>query len=126
MLVGAVAIPRTAVGVAEYTDVIDGSAAQLDRFVECLDGTGVLTALCAGVPQRIVPKCKGRFEFDNPLELRNRAIEIVTETVDVTNLRLDLKIKRIEPFGLFQLDQGQIVTRLEQRESPGVPQMRGG
>src|SRR5262245_23955711 len=45
--------------------------------------------------------------------------------VDVANLRLHLKIEWIESLGFLQLDECQIVAFFEQREPPGIPQMRG-
>ena len=48
---------------------------------------------------------EGRLQRQHFLELRDGAIEIVTEIVDVADLRLHLKVERIEPLGLLQLDQ---------------------
>ena len=46
MLVGAVAVSRTAIGIAEDADVVDRPAAQLDRFVELLDRAIGIDRVC--------------------------------------------------------------------------------
>ena len=71
-------------------------------------------------------KRKGRLQRQDPFELLDRAVEIVVEVVDVPNLRLDLKVERIEPLGFFQLDDRPIVLPFEQREPPRIPEMHGG
>jgi hypothetical protein len=69
-------------------------------------------------------KRKRRLQRHHLFELRDGAIEIVTEMVDVANLRLHLKIQRIEALGFPQLNERQIVMSFEQREPPRIPQMR--
>ena len=93
--------------------MVDGPAVQLDGPVELVDRALVLTALRARITERVVRKGEGRLERHDLLELRDSAIEIVAEVVDVANLRLHLQIERIQPLGLLQLDQGQVVALLE-------------
>jgi len=77
-----------------------------------------------GITQRVMRKRKGRFERHHLLELRDGAIEIVTEMVHVANLRLHLKIERIEPLRFLELNEREVVTLFEQGQPPCIPQMR--
>jgi hypothetical protein len=83
VLVRALAVSGTAVGVTEYTNVVDRPAGQLNGCAELRDRAVELTALCAGITQRVMRKRKGRLERHHLFELRNGASEIVTEMVDV-------------------------------------------
>ena len=124
MLVGPVAVSRTAVGVAEDADVVHRPAAQLDRLVELRERPVVLPLLRAGIAQRVVRKGEGRLQRQHPLELLDRAIEIVVEIVDVADLRLHLEIQRVQSLGLLQLDERLVMPPFEQREPPRIPEMR--
>ena len=79
-------------------------AAQLDGCVELLDRAVELTALGAGITERVMRKGKGGLEPDDLFELRDGAIEIVTEMMDVADLGLHLKIERIELHNVRKTD----------------------
>ena len=106
--------------------MIHRPAAQLDRLLERREGPVVLTGLRARVTERIVCKGEGRLQRQDPFELLDGAIDIVTEIVDVADLRLQLEIERVQSLGLFQLDRRPVMLPLEKREPPRIPKMGRG
>ena len=119
-----VPIASAPIRVAEDGDVVHRPTAQLDRQVELPECPVVLPFLRARIPERIVCKGKRRLQCQHLLELRDRAIEIVVEIVDVADLRLQLEIQGVQSLGLVQFDDGMVMLPFKKGKSPCVPEMR--
>ena len=115
-----IAVSRATIGVAEDTDVIDRPAAQLDRLLESREGPVVPIGLRARITQRIVREGEGRLERQDPFELLDGAIEVVTEIVEVANQGFHLKIERVQSPGLLQLVVRPVILPLEKQQPPGI------
>src|SRR5437773_11837578 len=123
MLLRPVEVSRTAIRVAEDADVVNRSAAQLDRPVELRECPVVLPLFRARITERVVRKGEGRLQCQNFFELLDRTIDVVMEMVDVADLRLHLEVQRVQSLGLFQLGEGLVVPPFEEREPPCIPEM---
>ena len=74
-----VAVSRAAIGMAEDPDVVHRPAGQGDRVVELRECPLELSLVRARIAQRVVRKRKGRLQRQDPFELLDCAIDVVTE-----------------------------------------------
>src|SRR3989442_3636916 len=124
MFFRAVAVFRAAEDIAKHAYVVHQPASQLDRLPELRDCPVVLPPLRADITERIVREGERRLQREDPFELLRGAIEIVVEIVDVSDLRFQLEVQRVQSLGLLELDEGLVVPPFEKREPPRIPEMR--
>ena len=98
------------------TDRPPNSIALLERR----EGPVVLIGLRARVTERIVREGEGRLQRQDPFELLDGAIEVVTEIVKVANQRFHLKMERVQSLGLLELVVRPVILPLEKQQPPCI------